>query len=174
MNKLIALAIVAGLAAPLAFAQSVNGGNGFLASANTSVQILAPVTASADQFPLNFGKLIVQAAGTVSVDANGILHPTAGVALYTGNTTPVTLPHYYFTHDTAAAVSVVFTPTFSDTLGSFSISPDVQTAASNVSGTGTTGTTTQGLPLYGTLSWTAAPVASKTYTGTIGIAVNYN
>jgi hypothetical protein len=79
--RLRLLPLLLAIAAPLAFAQSVNGGNGYKASANTAVQIIAPITLTANH-GLSFGTLVIDqgkfSSGSMKVDASNTVTPTFG------------------------------------------------------------------------------------------------
>jgi hypothetical protein len=164
MNKLIALAIVAGLA-PMAFAD----GNQATTSAQASVQILCPVTATTDGVLMNFGKVIVPSlpadvvmGSTGAVTAGG----NASIYVHPGTTT---VPHFSLTKDSNVTAQVVFNPVFPN--ATFTIDNAVLSAVTTFQGIGQSALTNQAL--FGRLDWTAVPTAGA-ITGSIGIAVSYN
>jgi hypothetical protein len=148
-------------------------GNMANTSATAQVQILAPVTASADTFPLDFGKVIVQGAGSVSVDQSGTITATAPAFLYKNNTGHATLPKFTITKDSSANVTVTLPTAVAIGTGSFTLNA---TVVSNTNTFSTSNSTSNGgQAIYGTLAWEApVPSSGTPLVGTINIAVAYS
>jgi spore coat protein U-like protein len=169
MNKLIVLALVAGLA-PLAFAD----GNTSTATAQASVTILAPVYCGFTG-TLNFGKVVMTGAPTsFSIDNGGVVHPGADgqTTVFLGKSQIGTsLPSLNITKDASATLSLVYSSNMAT--GSFTPDPALvgPTGALTVfaAGNGTTITT----PYFGSMAFQSVP-GYGVDAGTVSVVANYN
>lgn len=162
MNKLIALALVAGLS-PFAFAD----GNSSTATAQASVTILAPVTVTA-KGSLQFGKVVVSAVPTtIAIDSSAKISSADGNSVPYIHAGTTSIPTFSITKDESATVDVAFTPTF--TAGTFTVDSAVLAGATSFAGSN--GTAYADKPLYGSLYFKDLP--HGTVTGSITITANY-
>lgn len=143
MNKLIALAIVAGLA-PLAFAD----GNTATATAQSSVTILAPVKVTTSG-ALEFGKVVVTGPTTIKINSLAVVTGDANSIPFSGSAKiTATVPTFTITKDAMAHVAVTITPSFTQG-GVLTIDPDVLTRANTFATSGDAALTNE--KLYGSL-----------------------
>jgi hypothetical protein len=166
MNKIITLALVAGLAP---FASAVDlGGNMSVATAQASVTILAPVVVTAAG-SLQFGKVVISGLPTtIAIDGNAHVTTDAKSAVFVGATS-TSVPTFTITKDPTASVDVTFLPNF--TGATFVVNTDVITGANAFGHGGLSSYTAK--PLYGSLTFSGNTMPNGVVSGSISITANY-
>jgi len=166
MNKLLTLAIVAGMA-PLGFAID---GNTASATAQAYVTILAPVTVTTSG-DLQFGKVIISDyPAIITIDKNATVTTNSNASLYR-HAGATSVPTFTVTRNLATAVQVEFAPTFSQG-GTFAVDQTLVDAL-YLWGQGSKGPVGITEKLRGTLTFAPGTTPLGEVTGSIVITASY-
>jgi hypothetical protein len=169
MNKLIALALVAGLA-PFAFGTPL-GGNTASTTASVQVQVLAPVGVTTAN-TTSWGAIVADAFPcTVSISSSGTVLAVSGCDLF-GGTNPLYTPSigtFTVTKDTADTVTVTFGTAVTGIPGAvFTYGGGISNQLTNYGGSQQT---VPAAPIYGSLTLNNPGYGQLS--GTITVSVSY-